>query len=890
MVERWPLVGRHEELGRAVAALDDPNRRGVVFHGQAGVGKSRLAAELVETAERSGRAVVRARATSASAAMPLGPLVHVLPAGVLLHEDPVVRYREVIAALPGGPDLCVVFVDDLQHLDAASGALVGQLLDGGEVFLVGTLRPDVEPAPGVASLWQRDDVVRIDLAAFGSDDVDTLLHLALEGPVHSEAVGAIWAASAGNALFVRELVRAARDAGDLVQRRGVWWLTGTLAGTPELAEVVHARVRGVSAAARVALEVLSVWEPMGVAELESVVGAGPVEELDRAGLLEVTLDGRRLSARLVHPLYGDVIRATLPTLTRRRLLLEGAARIEAAGARRRDDELRIAVARVEASGTADPLLLLAAARVARQAHDYPLVERMTRLTDRTAVGAEQVLLRAEALHELGEFAEAERILAEMTPAPTDRHAVPLVAMRVRNLMWGLQRPADALAVDRDARQLIDDPAALDELITDEALTLLHSNRPDEALLALSTMSDHPTDRARVLRSITEIPALVATGRCDTALALVDDAYAEHQRLDHLSVIAHPGIHMVHKLRALLDAGRLAEATDLAARGYEQASRAGPPLGRTWYLLGLGRAALLAGQPRTAQRWLSEAAVLSMGTGFDGPHRLQLSLLATAQAWLGDIDAATSTLAELDATPWSAFFEAEHDLGRAWTAAVGGDPVRARQVLADAAARAGDAGERGSQAWLLHHLVRLGGAAAVAPRLAALATVCEGALVPAYAAHAARRRRARRARARPCERTLRGARTAARGGRGGQRGSRRPPPIAGPTGGQRIAGGLPVAVGAVRRRQHAGSAHGHDVGAAHAARARDRQPRRRRARQPRHRRPPVPLTEDGGQPPPERLHQARRAHSRRARREPQRFVRQHARGRAAPANITSVVRR
>jgi DNA-binding CsgD family transcriptional regulator len=193
--------------------------------------------------------------------------------------------------------------------------------------------------------------------------------------------------------------------------------------------------------------------------------------------------------------------------------------------------------------------------------------------------------------------------------------------------------------------------------------------------------------------------------------------------------------MVHKLRALLDAGRLAEATDLAARGYEQASRAGPPLGRTWYLLGLGRAALLAGQPRTAQRWLSEAAVLSMGTGFDGPHRLQLSLLATAQAWLGDIDAATSTLAELDATPWSAFFEAEHDLGRAWTAAVGGDPVRARQVLADAAARAGDAGERGSQAWLLHHLVRLGGAAAVAPRLAALATVCEGALVPAYAAHA-----------------------------------------------------------------------------------------------------------------------------------------------------------
>ena len=40
-------------------------------------------------------------------------------------------------------------------------------------------------------------------------------------------------------------------------------------------------------AARVALELLAVWEQVGLADLESVAGAGPVEELDLAGLLEV---------------------------------------------------------------------------------------------------------------------------------------------------------------------------------------------------------------------------------------------------------------------------------------------------------------------------------------------------------------------------------------------------------------------------------------------------------------------------------------------------------------------------------------------------------------------------------------------------------------------------
>ena len=196
----------------------------------------------------------------------------------------------------------------------------------------------------------------------------------------------------------------------------------------------------------------------------------------------------------------------------------------------------------------------------------------------------------------------------------------------------------------------------------------------------------------MLRSIVEIPTLTAIGRCDLALSMVDAAYAAHRRLKDPTVIAHPGVHLVYRLQALLDAGRLGEAVELAERGYEQASRGGPPLGRTWFAIGLGRAALLTGRPRTARRWLSEGVVLSMGSGFDGPHRLQLSLLATAQAWLGDLDGANESLAELDATPWAASASSSTTSDSAWTAAISGDPVRARELVADCAQRAGAAGQ------------------------------------------------------------------------------------------------------------------------------------------------------------------------------------------------------
>ena len=170
-------------------------------------------------------------------------------------------------------------------------------------------------------------------------------------------------------------------------------------------------------------------------------------------------------------------------------------------------------------GSADHALLLTAAHLARYGHDYPQVVRLARAALAEERGPAAVLLLSEALHELGAYQEAEELLASVERDFTsldDPLRVPLVAMRVRNLIWGLQRPDEALRVNRAARDRIEDPAAREELTADEAMVLTFSGRPVEALAVTEGISG-TTGRTVVLRTIAEAPALILTGRCETAL-------------------------------------------------------------------------------------------------------------------------------------------------------------------------------------------------------------------------------------------------------------------------------------------------------------------------------------------------------------------------------------
>ena len=60
IVAPWPLTGRSAQLEELGRHYRDPARAGVVLHGPAGVGKTRLAEEALRLAERGGRTVERA--------------------------------------------------------------------------------------------------------------------------------------------------------------------------------------------------------------------------------------------------------------------------------------------------------------------------------------------------------------------------------------------------------------------------------------------------------------------------------------------------------------------------------------------------------------------------------------------------------------------------------------------------------------------------------------------------------------------------------------------------------------------------------------------------------------------------------------------------------------
>ncbi|HEX7131742.1 MAG TPA: ATP-binding protein, partial [Iamia sp.] len=77
-----PLVGRGPELAAITAVLDAPDGRGVLVSGPIGVGKTRLATEIMGRRASAGAVVLRVIATSATADIPLGALAAVTHLGV----------------------------------------------------------------------------------------------------------------------------------------------------------------------------------------------------------------------------------------------------------------------------------------------------------------------------------------------------------------------------------------------------------------------------------------------------------------------------------------------------------------------------------------------------------------------------------------------------------------------------------------------------------------------------------------------------------------------------------------------------------------------------------------------------------------------------------------
>jgi len=471
--------------------------RGVVLAGPAGVGKTRLALEGLRLAEQAGLATARVTATRSVAGLPLGALAPLLPAAdhrdVGMVDDRVELLRRSAAALierAGGQRLALL-VDDAQLLDDTSATLIHQLAATRDQFILATVLSGAPAPDPVVALWKDGLVERLEVVGLHAEAVEQLLAAVLGGPVDPAAAVQLAVRCQGNVLFLRELVLGATTDGALRDEGGIWRLAGPLAPSPRLVELVEARLGRLNPPERALLELVSVGEPIGSAELTTLADPAVAETLERRALLSSRMDGRRLEVRLAHAIYGDVLRARIPAVRARDISRSLADTVEATGARRREDTLRVATWRLIGGG-ARPELLVAAATTARWRYDFPLAERLARAALDAGAGFDAALLAAQLASLQGRGTDAETELAVLATQATDDSERGLVAIsRLDNSVFYLGQVEKGLRLAEEAEATIADPARRDEIAAKRSWVMLLTHGPKMAVGAAQPLLNGP---------------------------------------------------------------------------------------------------------------------------------------------------------------------------------------------------------------------------------------------------------------------------------------------------------------------------------------------------------------------------------------------------------------
>ena len=746
LVGEIPLVSRDTELDRIRTRLARPEPAAFVLAGASGLGKTRLVGEAAGVAAGLGFTTVRVVATRAAAAIPFGPFATFLPADDQPSTDLLGLLRAASTAIlkraaPGRRLLLAV--DDAHLLDDGSAALVHQLVRERSCSVLASLRTPGPVPDSVTTLWKDGLAERIDLRPWTEAETATVLAAVLDGPVARGAVRQLWELSQGNALYLRELLIGAVASGALAKDGDIWSLARPLTPPGRLVELVAGRIAGLATGTVAVIELLAVGEPLGVTVLERLTDQPSLEDAEAQGLVQIGYDGRRAEARLAHPVYGEALRQSLPRSRLRRISGVLAGAVEATGARRRDDLLRLGRWKLDSGAPGEPELLDRAAGRAMQMFDVDLAARLARAALDAGAGAGAGLILGEAAFTAGRHQEAEAVLASLVPACRDDGELARVASaRAHNFHTLIGDGDAAYAVLDEALGVITDPAARLELLGRLALLRAHEPDPAAALAAAQPLlaSDDDTLASRGCHAAAL--ALALLGRGDEAVSVAGTGLKRHRRAaeQQATGLHHgPETQLIGAIFGHLASGRLSAAATAAADGYQSCLRSGDKEGQATFLLLIGCADLERGDLANATAAFADGASVNR-TIHDLPGlRWCLSGVVLAESMRGNAGPAEAAAAQRDLIAGGPMMIYEPDLidrGTAWLCIAHGEVTRAGDILAAAAERAAARQMRVAEARLLHDLARIGQPERAASRLAKLAELTEGGYVPALARHAA----------------------------------------------------------------------------------------------------------------------------------------------------------
>jgi len=242
-------------------------------------------------------------------------------------SEVVVAYLERLLAADGPR---VVVLDDVHWIDTSSVGfldLLAAMAADRPLVIIATMRPGAAPA------WATlPHVERIDLSGLDAPETAQLATIVARAALGADDARQIHERTQGNPLFIGETVRASIEDGTLELRDGRMVLVASRAPQLPLTlrAVLGARIDGLDEAAR---DVLGVASVIGIGFrdgdiedlLERPIPPGSLDRLVEAALILPHGDG---TWRFSHPLVQDAAYAGLLASSRRRLHARLADRIE----------------------------------------------------------------------------------------------------------------------------------------------------------------------------------------------------------------------------------------------------------------------------------------------------------------------------------------------------------------------------------------------------------------------------------------------------------------------------------------------------------------------------------------------------------------------------------
>lgn len=734
---RWPHLRRPVEEALLARSRDGD---GVLLVGPAGAGKTALAARILAERRADGLHVVEASGAPGQREVPLGALRRTLAPPEGLPRSQLLGWALRRLVEQAGDAQLLVGVDDAQHLDPLTAALVHQLVVASQASVVITARTGTELPDAVARL-ERDGLARrTAVGPLTRDEVADLLARALRGPVAVTTANALAAASGGNPLHLRELCAQGLDRGLLRDGAGAWSWDGAICAAGDLRRLLVDRIRELDEAHARALEFVAFADVLGMQVCEALVGTDVVDALERRRLITVDQVARSAQVRLTDPLLGEVLRERAGARAGA-IQAALAEAVDAHGCRRGADLGRVAEWRLASGRPVDPAELVAAATQAASDFDHARAERLATAAIAAGGGAMATVLLGAVLAEVGRVAEAEHLWAGVDLPPGDPLRTQLDLIRAENLFFGLQRAGAAAALLDEAADHASTVGELEQIAAKQAMLQLYEGNARAARSTTAGLMASESPHRRRAAAVFLGPALAMEGRCAEALAVIDGALGDTEVDD--GDVYTTGELLAGRFLALVIGGRLAEGAAEARSIRDLSVTIGADEGVGVFGLAVGHAALQLGQVGDALTALEEAVTLLRHQDRTRYLPWCLGELAHARVLAGDRAGAAAALDEADGGRAASFrlFDCRLAVARARLLAAQGRPGDGHALALAAGRRAVDGGQLAFAAQAFHEAVRLRPADPLAlddlvRRLGGLADVTDSPLTAAFARHAA----------------------------------------------------------------------------------------------------------------------------------------------------------